>query len=197
LRESGEIGSYDPTRPPGATHLPPPRRHFQMELTQSQLNDWLAIDSANLDRQLEPFGVSDPAVALAPGRLRLYVHWDKYDKIVALDIAPKFAADGSATFELADLRVGNLKLPRRILSKHKRRILDALQSHVRDIGAGTQPFAGQPVRAFRDAAATVAAALAGTPVRLDLPRRIAHVRVRNIEIRRGKAVVDVVSLLKD
>ena len=197
LTECGEIGSYDPTRPPNTPDLPAPRRQFQMELTQSRLNEWLAIKSADLDRELKPAQMSAPAVALAPDRLTLYVHWDKHDKILGLDITPKFSDDGSVIFELTGLRIGSIKLPRRVLSLYERRILATLKKQIRDVGAGKQSFAGQPTRVFQDAAGKITAALAGQPVRLDLPRHIAHVRIGGIETSRGRAVINVVSLLRD
>ena len=167
-----------------------PNREFKMEIGQDEINEWTAAATEKLENSLQQFGMSQPAIAFGDNRLTFYSNWDKYGKVVGLDMSLDFDAESAMTIKISSARMGSLPVPEAALKKHKKEIVKKLQNHVKNVGSG----GSGPLGLFNEAADKVATALDGKPVKLDIRRGFGNVRIRGIKMEEGKMTLDVAPL---
>ncbi len=190
LGAASRVGSRDPHCDPADQ----PRR-ATVELSADTLNRWVASLPDEVTTALGRAGLRDPAVAVNDGRLTLYAHWARHDAVVGVDLVAEFDDTQRMTIRLAGARLGRVPVPRGILETRRREIIALLDAYVE-----RQRQAGRPDSDAGDltgAVERVVDALRGVPVRLDLPRRCGHARIRSIRPRRGKLILEIISLLPD
>ncbi|NQU74841.1 MAG: hypothetical protein HQ546_00835 [Planctomycetes bacterium] len=194
IRLAGEVGSLEKPLTPTGNARPTQNKRFQMTVNQKELNQWAATISEKFADALRELGMSQPAVAIGNNRLTFYSYWDRYDKVVGLDIGFAFNQDAKMTIQLDRARIGTLPMPEQAMEKHKTELISKLQDHVRSIGSGGGQFAGKPMGLFNAAAGQIADAMSGRPVTLDIRQGFGNVRINNITMQNNIATIDVVSL---
>jgi len=193
LGAASRVGSLDPHCDPADQP-----REATVELDGDILNRWVASLPPEAAAALNQAGVRDPAVVVGDGRITLYAHWARYDAVVAVDLVPAFDDTQSLTIRIAGVRLGRMPVPRQTVQRHRREVIDALVGHIRQWRQTGQPGpSGMDGQDLADVAERVIEALRGTPVRLDLPRRYGHARIRGIRAADGKLVIEIISLLPE
>lgn len=86
---------------------------WETVLTAEQMNSWLATELDEMLPELAEQGLRDLRVLIKPGVVTLAMRANRHgvDAVVALDVAPFVAEDGSLALELAAARVGSAPLP--------------------------------------------------------------------------------------
>ena len=186
----GEIGSWDPRQ--GDAAAP---RQGKFTISQAEINDWTAAASEKFEAGLTELGMSQPAIAFGDDRLTFYSTWDKYGKVVGVDVSLHFTPQGQMTLQLDTARIGEMPMPRQTLDQHKAEIVAKLQEHVSRIGTGGGGAGGaDPMRLFNQAAGKIADAMDGKPVALDIRQEFGNVRIRGIALENGACTLEMVPL---
>lgn len=191
VRMAGEIGSYRAGEPV------PPGQSFTVEVTQQEMNEWVASLPDAAVTQLARLGLSDPAVALGDGKLTFYAYWAKLKGVAGIDFAFRFDKDGLMRLELRSIRMGELRLPRSLYDDLVRRLEQDLQARLSAGGSGSEEFGGIPLPALRKAAKKLLDTLHGKPVRPDIHESFGKVRIADIKLTKGLMTMRVVSLLEE
>lgn len=102
---------------------------WETVLTDTQINSWLATQVAKDFPELEEQGLHDLRMLMKPGVATLAMRAELHglNTIVAIDMQPFVADDGSLALELASARVGSAPLP-------TAQILDQLNASLDDEG---------------------------------------------------------------
>lgn len=102
---------------------------WETVLTAQQINGWLATRLEKEIPELSQQGLTDLRVMMKPGVTTLAMHADLHGlkAVVAIDLAPFVADDGSLALELAGARVGSAPLP-------TKQILDQLNASMGEEG---------------------------------------------------------------
>ena len=120
-------------------------KEFDLVLTERSVNGWLtALPSIWPEaKQALPDELRDPAVRFAEDRIRFAAHFDKngWQAIVSVDLFVRVPDDGtSVTIALAGARGGSLPMPRTIIE----RLLRPLIEHARNRGQNHDTDATSP-----------------------------------------------------
>jgi len=106
-------------------------RPFTWTITAAQANAYLASldaiaslvdEPAHPTAEMERAGFTGPAVAMREGVLTLMVHANRYDKVLSVDLAFDFDAQGDLTVRTVAMRVGRLPVPRGYLRDARQRM---------------------------------------------------------------------------
>ncbi|MEN1678737.1 MAG: hypothetical protein AAGJ46_04040 [Planctomycetota bacterium] len=86
---------------------------WETVLTADQMNSWFATKLDEVLPELAEEGLSDLRVLINPGVVTLALRATRHgvDAVVALDVAPFVAEDGSLALELSAARIGTAPLP--------------------------------------------------------------------------------------
>ncbi|MEK7757244.1 MAG: hypothetical protein AAB385_08530 [Planctomycetota bacterium] len=120
-------------------------KEFELILTDRSVNEWLAALPRiwpEAKRTL-PDELRDPAVRFAEDRIRFAAHFDKngWQAIVSVDLFVRVSDDGtSVTIALAGARGGSLPVPRAVIE----RLLRPLIEHARSNGMNHDTDATSP-----------------------------------------------------
>ncbi len=120
-------------------------KEFDLVLTDRSVNEWLAALPSIWPeaKQALPDELRDPAVRFAENRIRFAAHFDKngWQAIVSVDLFVRVSDDGtSVTVALAGARGGSLPLPRAVIE----RLLRPLIEHSRSSGKNHDANATSP-----------------------------------------------------
>jgi len=120
-------------------------KEFELVLTDRSVNEWLAALPRIWPeaRQSMPDELRDPAVRFAEDRIRFAAHFDKngWQAIVSVDLFVRVSDDGtSVTIALAGARGGSLPVPRAVIE----RLLRPLIEHTRSSGKNHDADATTP-----------------------------------------------------
>ncbi|MFW6154400.1 MAG: hypothetical protein ACOC95_04200 [Planctomycetota bacterium] len=190
---ASRVGSLDPHCDPADQP-----RQATVEFGGDTLNRWIASLPPEATTALYRAGLRDPAIAVGDGQITLYAHWARYDAVVGVDLVPVFDDTQRMTIRIAGARLGRLPLPRQVIDEHRREVIDLLVEYIEQ-WRQTHPSGAAATDADDLAGATerVVEALRGVPVRLDLPRQYGHARIKGIRPKRGKLVIEIISLLPE
>jgi len=172
-------------------------RHFIQRFSSDDLNHWIASMPDDVTSALHSAGMSQPAVAIGKDRLTFYSHWEEFDKIVGVDLDFQFNADQTMTIQVRSARVGTQAIPERFWAEQKDRIAQQIPAYVKKMMGAQEDFAGLSPHAYGDIASDMANAIEGRPVNLDIRYGFGNVRIKNIELKDGELVMEVVSLLPE
>jgi hypothetical protein len=166
-------------------------KEFELVLTDRSVNEWLAALPRIWPeaKQTLPPELRDPAVRFAEDRIRFAAHFDKngWQAIVSVDLFVRVSDDGtSVTVALAGARGGSLPVPRTIIE----RLLRPLIEHARSSGKNHDADATSPWDAAVKSVRSVDQFFTGVTSRNRFvwpngkrPFRIASIRASNGELR--------------
>jgi hypothetical protein len=166
-------------------------KEFELVLTDRSVNEWLAALPSIWPeaKQALPRELRDPAVRFAEDRIRFAAHFDKngWQAIVSVDLFVRVSDDGtSVTIALAGARGGSLPVPRTIIE----RLLRPLIEHARSSGKNHDTDATSPWDAAVKSVRSVDQLFTGVTSRNRFvwpngkrPFRIASIRANNGELR--------------
>ena len=166
-------------------------KEFELVLTDRSVNEWLAALPRVWPeaKQSLPDEIRDPAVRFAEDNIRFAAHFDKngWQAIVSVDLFVRVSDDGtSVTIALAGARGGSLPVPRAVIE----RLLRPLIEHARSSGKNHGTDATSPWDAAVKSVRSVDQLFTGVTSRNRFvwpngkrPFRIASIRATNGELR--------------
>lgn len=191
VRMAGEIGSYRSGEPIK------PGQSFTTEVTQQEMNEWVASLPDAAVAQLSRVGLSDPAVAIGDGKLTFYAYWAKLKGIAGIEFAFTFDDQGLMRLVLLNIRMGDVKLPRSLYDDLVRNLENNVQASLAAASEdSSEEFGGIPLPALRKAARKILQTLHGLPVQPDIRESFGKVRIADIKMTKGLMTMRVVSLLE-
>lgn len=162
---------------------------FDVVLSQDAVNEWLAAAPRlwpDVQRSV-PAGISEPAVAFEPDRIRLGARYSRgrWEAIVGVAVTVGVSDDGQAiTGRLTGLQGGSLPLPRSVLVG----LIDPLVRRAQRRGGTDSGGAGAPGRASEQDATSVDDVFREivVPNRFDWPNGSRPFRILAIAVRDGE-----------
>lgn len=193
-RQTGRIGSIQ------HTHEPSPDEEadgFTMTITADQLNAWIAAFAEDENSPLRQAGLSGPMVRIGADRLTFMVRLEAQNRIVSVDLTPRFNRPGRLHIDLLGARLGALPVPADLVRRKRRELSKPLRRQSAEEEGSIDRSAGEGVssHALGDAASAMAAALAGATISTEIREGFGNVRIEDIELESGRITVHVRSLL--
>jgi len=172
-------------------------KSFIQTFSADELNQWLASMPDGVTSALYSVGMSQPALAIGDDRLTFYSYWQDYDKIVGVDLDFRFNADQTMTMQIRSARMGTQAIPEWLWAEQKARIAEQIPAYVKKMIGAQKEFAGLSPRTYGDVASKMTHAMEGRPVNLDIRDGFGNVRIKDIKLKKGELVMEVVSLLPE
>ncbi len=200
---AGRIGSWDPRERRRAAASAPASRaasasqaatQASFTITQAEVNAWTAATSRQFEGRLAKYGFSQPAIAFGDNRISFYSYWEKYDRVVAVDLSLNFTADGQMSVQLRRARIGELPLPKAIMEDYRAQLVSKVQQHMRQISAHSAAADGDSMQLFSSALRQIVDAMDGKPVTLDIRRHFGNIRIKRIDLEEGACTLELVPL---
>lgn len=176
---------------------------FAWSVTQVQLNNYLAAmdeiavqggaESGEVRSAMASAGLSEPAVALDDGRVRLMARSVDYDRIISIDIGMRVGDGGLLHVTLDGARVGKLPLPPSMVRSLVDRLRDKIAEDFEPAEADS-PVARLDAEVVALMIRQVLTALDGDPILPEFSWQIRtrkRVRVRRIDIEGGTLTLHV------
>jgi hypothetical protein len=183
---------------------------FTWSISQDDLNrylgsmDEIAVEGGakpgSVDAVMRKVAVTEPAVELDNGQVRLMVHSTRYEKIVSAALAFEFTPGGKLRVSLAGVKVGQLPVPSSLVREQVEKLKQALARPLRSQAGTEGPLAGGSSSAdLGKLLGRVIAAIDGEPIDAELSWRIhtrKRVRIDRIDIEGGVLRLHVVPVVK-
>lgn len=166
---------------------------FTMEVTEEELNEWIASLPDAALAQFRAVGMVDPAASIDEGQLTLYGFAPKHNRVMSVALVPHFDAEGLMTLEIGAVKIGDLPMPGRLLDEELAKLRQHIRTELRKASAvdDDEVFGGVRAKDYRRGAAGLLDALENRPIAIEPPPQFGRVRVVDLVLEEGLATLVV------